>query len=338
METLTIEGIAKLAGVSQATVSRVINNSDLVSETTRIKVEQIIKQNNFKPKNAARALANQDMVKTIAVLVSEINNEYFGKLLLGIGEVADELGLQVMIYNTNNSYTKEKAILDGLRANFIHGIIYTPSIYYKSEAEEREILECIKVLKVPVVLVDRTFQSGNFDGVFFDDGKAMYEATQYFIKQGHKNIGIISGDFNGYLISFRDQGVQKALDEAGLEIPEENWLRCDYTVDSTCELTLARFSKPNPPTAFLLGNNQIALGFLKAINQLNLKLNKDVFCIGIDQILTLDYIDYGYSYIERNSEIMGMEAARLLFEKMDKPNEKNASVYIPAPVILKDGY
>lgn len=332
--SLNIDDIARLAGVSKSTVSRVLNNPALVSELTQKKVNSIIEEHDFYPNHAARTLSNRSS-GIIAVIVSEINNEYFGNLLLGIAEVTDDLGLTMMIFNTDNSYKKEKKIFEALRGYYVEGILYTPSIKYNSKIEEKHIADFINKINVPIILMDREMQYHKYDGVYFNDLDAMYEATKIFIEKGHKKIGIVSGDFEGSLISNRDDGVYRAMCESGLKLNHEDILRCDYSVEAACDVTLERFKRPNPPTAFLLGNNHIALGFLKAINKMKMKLNIDVECIGIDKIPSIDYIDYGYSFIERDSKYLGIKAMELLLDKIDNPEEQVKSIFLPAPVNYK---
>lgn len=333
MRSLNISDIARMAGVSKTTVSRVLNKPSLVNSKTKAKVEKIIKENDFHPKQAARAITNQNTTNVIAVLVAEINNEYFGNLLLGISEIAEKMNITTMIFNTENSYQKEKKILQTLRGYYIKGIIYAPSIVYKSEKQEKDIADYLDRFNVPVVLVDRSLKKTKYDGVFFKDDEALYQATKNFIKKGYKNIGVVSGDFEGSLISVRDSGVFKALKEFSLALAPENYLKCNYTVESAYRVTLERFQKADPPSAFILGNNKTGLGFLKAINEKGLKLNKDIYCVGIDKIPSLEYIDYGYSFVERDSTIMGKKAMQLLAKKIEEPAINHSSVYLPAPLI-----
>ncbi|NLJ94591.1 MAG: LacI family transcriptional regulator [Clostridiaceae bacterium] len=335
MSGLTIRDIANIAGVSQTTVSRVINNSPLVSANTRQKVLDVIKEHNFFPKHAAQTLANKKKVRTIAVLVSEINNEYFGNLLLGVNKIADKENFQIMIFHTNNNFNKIKTILEELRSYFISGIILTPTIQYCTEAQEKILTDRLNVLEVPIVLVDRTFSKYEYEGVFFNDKAAMYDATTNFIDAGDYKVGVVSGSFSGSLIEERDAGVFSAFADSGMEISEKDFIRCNYTVDEACSLTIKRFSEPDPPNAFLLGNNQIALGFLKALDTLNLKLNKDVFCVGIDEIPVLDYINYGYNFIKRDSKKMGEQAMKLLIDKINNPFKQFDSVYLSAPLVYR---
>lgn len=334
MEILTIDDIANKAGVSKATVSRVLNGSLIVSEETKRKVQYFIEKYDFCPNSTARSLSNRDS-KVIAVLVSEIGNEYFGRFLQGVSRAAYEKDYVIMSFNTDNDLKKERGILDALRGQFLSGLLYTPSIFYKNADDDLDIKNRIDKLKTPVILIDREMFKCDFPGVYFDDKDAMYKSMRYFLEKGHENIAVITGSFDGSLIRNRDQGVLQASEEMGYKFRPENILRCDYTWEEAYRLTMERFKAGEFPTAFLLGNNRIGLGFIKALHSLGLELNRDVECIGIDKIESLDFINYGYSYIERNSEEMGRLAIEMLLNQINS-QKKIASVYMPANLIIKE--
>lgn len=330
---MTIDDIANKAGVSKATVSRVLNGSLIVSESTKQKVQYFIDKYDYKPNSTARSLSNGDS-KVIAVLVSEIGNEYFGRFLQGVSRAAYEKGYVIMSFNTDNDLEKERDILDTLRGQFLSGLLYTPSIFYKNAGDDLDIKSRIDKLSIPVILIDREMLECDFPGVYFDDKQAMYKSMRYFLERGHENIAVITGSFDGSLIRNRDQGVLQAAKEMGYEFRSENILRCDYTWEEAYRLTIERFQKGEFPTAFLLGNNKIGLGFIKALNSLGLELNHGVECIGIDKIESLDFVNYGYSYIERNSEKMGRLAIEMLLNQINS-QKKITSVYMPANLVIK---
>ncbi|HKM44620.1 MAG TPA: LacI family DNA-binding transcriptional regulator [Dysgonamonadaceae bacterium] len=333
MKKITIADIAKMASVSTATVSRVLNQPHLVSKETEKKVRDIVEKYNYLPNIMARSLSKKS-TDTIAIMIPEINNEFFGRLLAGISEETDKHNLFWLSFNTDNDYNKEVRALNDIVGQYVKGIIYSPSLFYKEKAQEDDIIKRLKDMDVPVVIVDRKLTRQVFDGVYFDDEQATYEATLSLINSGHKRIGFVSSMKDGSNKLERERGIKRALTEHGLVLENDNIIFGDYLLEKSYQAVKERFTKPNPPSAFILPNNNTSLGFFKAINELNLKLNEDVFCVAGDPIPALNCIGMSYNYIDRDPIILGMRVMDRLVERINNPSLELEEIYIRTKVVF----
>ncbi len=192
---LTINDIAKKANVSKSTVSRVLNNSGYVNQETREKVEKVIKENAYYPSAQARSLSKRES-NTIGVIIPEADNLFFVEVLRGISEVVDENDMTLIFCNTNNNLRKEKRALDTIIMQRVKGLIFTPVNDHSNDETEHKLKQKLRAINIPTVLLDRGVENSGWDGVFFENYKSAYKATEILINEGHKKIGVITGDLN----------------------------------------------------------------------------------------------------------------------------------------------
>lgn len=334
---VTIADIARLAGTSKTTVSRVINGNGYVSEETRNNILKIIDETKFIPSSAARTLASHTS-KLIGVVVPEIENEFFTSVLKGISAAADESGYILLYFDTNNDFLKERKALIELRSLDLLGLIITPTSDYgrpEDDEQNREYHAILRNLNIPVVEMDRSVKDTEWDGVFFENYKAAYAATKILADQGYGNIATITGDLNIQIGRERFRGYEDALRDAGLAVRNEFIFKGDFSVDTAYRIGMKMLSGATIPDAVFTANNSTSMGFIRAVREMKMKLGREIAMIGIDQIKALDNIGYNYSYIARDCAEMGRIAMRMLDERINKKKTSRNMVYIPYRVELK---
>ena len=181
---MNISEIAKLAGVSKTTVSRILNNSEHVSDKTREAVLQVIRNNNYAPSSLAQGLAKNEN-SAIGVIIPEIDNEFFSEVLSGINEVVDQHNLSMICCDTNNNTNREAKALRTLSQQRVRGVIITPA-----EEGNEELRKALQTLKIPIVVLDRHINNSLWDGVYYDNFNAAYAATEVLVKEGYTKIGV----------------------------------------------------------------------------------------------------------------------------------------------------
>jgi len=181
---LTIKEVADLAGVSKATVSRVINNSGYVSPQTRLKIESIMKQYNYLPSASAVNLSRQE-TSTVGVVVPEIGNRFYADVVHGITEMADQMNLSLVFFSTSNSPEQEEKAIRTLRQQQVRGIILGPSVDYMRSSIGRSIHSELKALSVPIIVVDRMFENMEWDAVVYENFQSSYRAALELHKAGN---------------------------------------------------------------------------------------------------------------------------------------------------------
>ena len=315
---MKIQDIAKLAGVSKSTVSRVLNNANNVKDGTREHVLRIIKEFNYSPSAIAQGMPRQNS-KVIGVIIPEPDNSFFGKEILGIENKLEELNLNlnIIVSHTHNSPKKELRALNMLRQQRVKGLILTTSIEYLERNEFLEMKKQLDEFIAPIVLFDRKVPNSNIDGVYFDNENSAYKATELLITNGSRRIGAIIGDLKLTLGRERAMGFNRAMEKYNLPI-QENFLQIDdypITTEKAYELTRIMIESDNCPDAVFLSNNLVADGFLKAISEMGLRLGYDLCCIGLDRSYASDLLNVNYSFIDKNPMLMGKLDIELLIKR-----------------------
>lgn len=318
---LTIKDIAKEAGVSKATVSRVLNGSAAVRQDTRERVLAIMEKRNFSPSAAARNLSRQSS-NTIGVIVPEVDNPFFGEMLRGITHIADLYSFTLICCNSDDNAQKDKKALLMLKEHRIRGLLYTPAVDYGTKGQQREINKLLKDLNAPVVIMDRQTDSlEEYDGVFFDDEKAVYEAVMALIRAGHIRIGLLNATKDRVLARVRYKGYERAFLESDILLDSRYIFEGDYRMTKAYSLSRELLEMDDRPTAVLTCNNRTSLAFLKALYERGERLTRDIVCIGLDRIEAFDVIQNKFNYIERDAGQMGRQAMGLLNDRIAYPGK-----------------
>lgn len=330
---LTIKEVAYLAGVSKATVSRVMNNSGYVAPKTREKIENIVKQYNYLPSASAVNLSRQETT-TIGVVVPEIGNLFYADIVHGITEEADSMNLSLVFVNTSNSPEQEEKAIRMFQQQRVRGIILGPSVDYCSSAHGQKLLDQLRALNVPIVIIDRAFDGMEWDAVVYENYQSSFCAAQELYKAGNRRLAVLTGDMSMLIGRERFQGFLKGAQSLGLEIRKEDILQGDFRMERAYELSKEMFRRGNLPDAIYCSNNLSTLGFLKAANECGVTVGKDIALIGNDRIDVVDLLGIGVSWVFRDNRQMGSIAMRMLDERIKNPNKCKTISVVPFQVEL----
>lgn len=332
--SITISDIASQAGVSKATVSRVLNQSGYVHENTRYRIEEIIRRNNYMPSATARNLANKQ-TKTIGMIIPEADNAFFGEILKGVSQVAFQNNYALIFCDTqNNRLIEEKALLS-LKEQRVVGLIYTPSSDYSEPVYRKRLKELLDALETQIVFLDRAIDHLTLDGVFFENRHSAYVATEALINAGNRRIGVITGNLDLQIGRERYQGFCQAMKAHDLPICPQYVYKGDFMLDTAYRITKEFLASGDYPEAVLTSNNRTTMGFVKAVNQAGLVIGQDIAAIGIDYVEALDLFSVNFSYIERNTLLMGQTVMHQLLERIKNPYKPHEICNIPFQVVLK---
>lgn len=331
---VTISDIAKEAGVSQATVSRVLNQSGYVKEETRKKILNVMERLNYSPSAIARSLST-NKTNTIGVVVPDINNPFFGEVIKGISEVADKHGLNIILCDTDESMEKEVKALKVLKEQRIQGVIITPS-----SAEDdfnSEYLSVLENIGIPVVLVDGHVKYSTFSGVFADNIKGSFEGTEALIKNGHTKIAIITGRMNSRPAQDRLSGYKKALAMNSIAIEDKYIFIGDYKQSGGYYLTKEILKMDDRPTAIFVSSNMMTLGCVQALVEEKVKIPEDMAVIGFDNVEVLNIAGMNISYINGPNKEMGKRGMELLINALNSEGKAEMKTITLAPELILNG-
>ena len=312
---MTISEIASKAGVSAATVSRVLNGKGPVKESTRRLILEIIQQNEYVPSEIARGLSKNNS-NNIGVFIPDIENAFFSTAVRGIVERADQFGYNVFLFHTDENVEKEHRYLQTVMGLRIKGLIISPVI--ESDEQTREWLDRLQSRQVPVVLLDREICGLSLDGVFSQDEEGAFQAVSALIDAGHRRIGIISGPDNTRPGRERTAGYLRALRTHGIPRREAYIQRGNFRMEGSHACTRTLMELPMPPTAIFSANNLSTVGCLQCLNERGLRVGKDVSLIGFDNLDQLACIGLSVSTVDRSFIDMGRQTMVLLQQRLQE--------------------
>lgn len=333
---VTISDIAKRAKVSAATVSRVLNNSGYVKEDTKARILVAIKEMNYTPSAIARSLSKSE-TNTIGVIVPDITNAYFGEIIKGISEIAEKNNLNIILFNTDNYLDKEVRALNLLKEQRIKGIIMTPG-FGEAKCNDRYI-KTIENLNIPIILASADVKFVELNGVFVDNVKGGFDATNLLIKEGHTKIGIMTGLLSSEPQIDRLIGYQKALKDSNILFDTRYVYHGDFKLDNAYELTKKLLNEKEPPTALIICSNMMTMGVIKALKEKNKDIPKDLAIVGFDKIDFLDIVGLNITYMEDCPVELGRASMEMLCEVIDNRKNNNSGVrrLIISPQIVARG-
>jgi len=273
---VTIKDVAKNAGVSIATVSHVLHKTRYVSDETTKKVKDVISELRYYPNLLVGSLRKRRTF-SIGLIIPNISNETFGKLSESIQRILFEDDYNVIICNTANDENIEKEALYTLLTKKVDGIIAIPT------SKNIKIFKEIQELETPLVFIDRKIPGLEVDSVLFDNFDSAYVATKHLLELGHRNIGYIDRPFDHSHNIDQRAGFQKALKEYGIKHNENNKIRSkNFDYFSGINSVKALLKKNKSITAIYAFYDIIALGAIRGIFDLGLKVPNDISVIGYD--------------------------------------------------------
>ncbi|MEG0236467.1 MAG: LacI family DNA-binding transcriptional regulator [Cetobacterium sp.] len=322
---MKLKQIAEAANTSISTVSRVLNNKEGVGKEKRGLIEKLLIESGFY--NKTYKMSND--MKRIAIIVPDLKNPFFSEIVKKITEEARKKSYQVLIFDTDEDFNNETDSIDSIIKSNILGVIMCISGGPDSEKNIKKLDD----YSIPFVLFDRELDFYH-DGVFLDDFKAGFLATEALIKENHKNIGILVGNFKHKNMHNRFLGYCHALKTYNMEINSNFIYEIDLEIEDGYNVAKDIFSKKNNLTAILSCSNLITLGFIKYQNKNNLQ--NLISIIGFDNPDYFNILNLNISCISRSISEMGSIAAKMLFKKLDG-NTKHTQKIIITPTLELNG-
>jgi LacI family transcriptional regulator len=331
MKKLTIKDIARMADVSIATVSMILNNKDeSISPATRERVLEIIKTNNFIPNKVARSLVTR-RTKTIGLIISDIANPYYPELARGVEDMANEADYNVIICNTDNDLTKEENYLNMLAEKMVDGIILTRS------ANRTGNISGIDRIALPFILINGNAENKNVKGrILVSNEKAAYQAVAYLLNQGYRKIICINGKLTAQASLERTWGYQRALREYGIDFNEEYLWSGDFKSQWGEEAIKLILERKIHFDAVFCGNDLIAIGAIKALKSAGFVIPVDVGVVGFDDIFMAKMVEPELTTVRQPNYEMGYKAAELLVGVLEKPAQTvERNFELPTELIIR---
>ncbi|MFD0829270.1 LacI family DNA-binding transcriptional regulator [Neobacillus sp. M.A.Huq-85] len=324
----TIADVAKRAGLSRATVSRVLNNHPNVTEDKKRLVREAMEALNYVPNTTAQRLRNQK-TDTIAILVPVLTNPFFAYLLEAMDMVATQNHLQLLICQTRYSKQKELDFLELLRTKQVDGLILTS---YENEWKKIEPYAELG----PMVLCNEYERQTKVPVVRMDQVEASYIGTRHLIEQGHERIACTNGDKSN-LGKDRQAGYRRALEEYGLPIHQEWVFSNVYDIEDGKRTLRTIMNMKDRPTAVFTGSDQVAAGMIMAAKALGKKVPDDIAIIGFDDQPIAHVVEPALTTIRQPIEEMGKTAMDVMIDAIAHKNQDNhLEILLPFDLVIRD--
>lgn len=324
---LTIRDVAKRAGVSHQTVSRVINGDPLVTAKTRAKVEAAIAKLGYQPNAIARSLAGGHS-HTLACIAPNLTDYTFARIIEGAETECRKHGFFLISSSAPDESTFAALINELVPSRRIEGaLIINPYIDNRAQLLPQNF---------PVVFVGGQPRAGlDVDSVTLDDEGAARSAVQHLIGLGHKSIAMITGPLIEDCTQDRIVGYRSALKAAKIKVDADAIIEGDWSASSAHEALLNLMKSKQPPTAVFAQNDRMALGALRAARDLELSVPKQLAVIGLDDMPLASYFDPPLTTMRQDMFGIGRTAAQLLVRAVEQPLTEHQQLRMPAELIIR---
>lgn len=323
-----IKDVAQSAGVSSATVSRVLANKEYVRVSTRQKVLSAVERLNYRPSRVARSLRNKSS-QIIGLIISDIQNPFFTSLVRAVEDVAYEHNYALFLCNTDEDVDKEALYIDLMLAESAAGVIITTTREWDSPC--KKLLEA----NVPIVSVDRRVMDCEIDTVVLNNIKGSHDLTNLLIDYGHRRIGAIFGTqtittgrerFEGYVSSLSSHNISfdTTLVRTGLPKAEIGY-----------QLANELLSLKEPPTALFAGNNLLSIGALRALKESKLSVPEDISFVAFDDPEWATLIHPPLTVAAQPTYKLGHRAAELIMKRISDPTRPKETIVLEPQIKIR---
>ncbi|MCC3860360.1 LacI family DNA-binding transcriptional regulator [Pseudemcibacter aquimaris] len=321
----TIRDVSKLAGVSVATVSRTLSHPDKVTEKTRKKVHAAIEETDYKPDVLARNFRTRRS-SSIVVLVPDIANPFFSRVIRGIEKQAQILGYSVLLGDTQGMREREITYTKMVNTSQADGIIQLDS-HIPFEDQNK--------ITAPIVNACDCVRGTDLPSVQLDNISAAEDMTDHLISLGHKNIAVISGPEEHSITNDRLSGHIKAMEKAGIHFDTSKVTYGDYSIQSGVEAAEKIFNMFPRPSAIFCMNDEMAIGAIHRAKQIGFSVPDDISITGFDNISFAEFCDPPLTTISQPAEEFGTTAMTMLYKVMREEELKQKYKLLPFELITR---
>lgn len=322
----SMKEVAQKAGVSIATVSAVVNDTKYVSNELKEKIEQVIKELNYRPNRIARSLKGKE-TKLIGVTVTEITNPFYPLMLKGVEDTAIVSGFNVILSTTSDNEDMELKLLESMLDQGVDGVIL--ATIDKSDSKALKLLE---KENVPTVLINRAPKDYTGSKVCIDSCKVGMLATEHLLQLGHEKIAFFGGERQN--TKEREVAFLKTMEKNGLHVPQEWVIDSEYDLEKTSQITKGIIKSGNIPTAVYAASDLIAFGVSRAFLEEGFSIPKDISIIGSDNIPFSADFRIPLTTVDVHTYEIGKKGFEILSEKLTKKRGDTLEQFTLEPELI----
>jgi len=318
----TIKDVAKLAGVAVSTVSYALNNDAKISEETKKKILKAAEELNYYPSGAARNLKKQKS-ETIGLFLNDLSGPFYSQVVEGIQEVVASHGYNLIACSTYGG--ENSSAHRFLREKFVDGAIIMGSSIPDS------LILSIAGETFPIVVLDRELNADYVHSVLIDNLQGAYDAVTHLIQMGRRKIGYLSGPSNNYDNIRRFEGYKKALEDNGVAFQPRMVMQGKYTEAGGYQAMKVLLASNQLPDAIFAGNDEMAIGAIRAMQEENMKVPDDIAIVGFDDIMLAAYVQPPLTTVRHSKYELGAIATQRVFY----PQKEENMIVLPTELVIR---
>lgn len=328
---VTIYDVAKKAGVSAMTVSRVINNKGRISEATRLRVKQVMEELHYVPNFVARSLVKQES-RILSLLITDITNPFFTTVARGAEDAALKHGYKLLFGNSDEDYVKEKGYVDMILSTRVDGVLYAPA-----GDRSAKHLQMLRQHRIPFVLLDREVPGMACDVVMGDSRDGARSLVDHLIACGHTTIAMINSSDDISTARERLQGYKDALKLQGIPIRDDLILAHDYKTFEDISAIDKLLACPDPPTAIFAANNSIALSVMLLLRERGIHVPRDVSICCFEDIGIASRLYPFLTVVTQPAYEFGAMGIQLLIDRIQgNAGENWRRIVFPSKLLIRE--
>lgn len=329
-ENPTMHDVAKEADVSIATVSRVINGAEGVSNKLEKRVKQAMKKLHYHPSSLARSLKQQKSM-SVGILIPLLEHPSYSRMASAIEKKLFDLGYRGLICNSAEDEDRENAYIEMLLQQRVDGIIIN------SSARDPKYLSELRKNNIPIVLFDRSLTSVSCNQVFCDNSQGGYSGIQYLVELGHQRIGVIGGPTYPEVMTRRIQGTQEAKVDFQIDNDPSLLITSDTQLfDTGYQAARQLLQLPSPPTAIFALMDVAAVGVMHAAAEMGIKIPDDLSVMGYDNLPIARYMMPPLTTVAQPFVEMSEKAVELLLNSITMPDLEPQKAVLPTQLVIRE--
>lgn len=328
---VTIKDIARLAGVSTATVSKVVNGKDeRITDATRQRVLRVIKEQHYVPNRVASSMVTKQ-TKTLGLVIPDIANPFFPELARGAEDYAQEAGYTLILCNSDNELDKEDTYIAMLQEKMVDGLIFTAS------SRRTEISSALGRVRIPVITVDRQIEGLSAQSkIMVDNDRGALKAVNHLLERGYRKIFHLAGPMTSRPAKQRYAGYLEAHRNHGVIPPEGHLLEGEYVPTWGVEAVEGLIARKADFDALFCDNDLIAIGAMKTLIRAGYRVPEDVGVVGYDDIYLAALVNPGLTTVRQPIYEMGYTAARQLIAMIEGNTREMQEITLATELVIRE--
>lgn len=328
MKRSTLKEVAKLAGVSTATVSNALNETKYVSEEVKDKINRAIEELNYQPNIVAKSLRVQES-RIIGVLISDVANPFFSIVVRGIEEELSKSNYSILLCNTDSSVEKERKYLEVMIGKRVDGLVVS------SAGNTGDYFRSLDKTGVPIVFLNRCPEFMNSDVIMTNNIQGAYSATEHLIRHGYCKIAIITGPSSISTGKDRLIGYKRALEDYGVALSDSLVKEGLFTIQSGYDKMKELMEQETKPDAVFISNNSMTLGAYKYLKEAGIRIPDQIAVLGYDDPDWADIVEPPITTVRQPAYQLGVHAANLMLARINEKQVKREIMYMDTTLIIR---